>query len=155
MNNFYKKGISAVEVMVVLAVIVVLIAVVVPQFSKIREHQVLKAAVSDVLSALNKARAQTLASVDSSEYGVRFESDQVLIFKGTSFSAGSPDNQSVSFTSPASIVNVTLGGVSGTSGDVYFNRLYAVPSATGTVTISTGSYSKIITISASGLSSVN
>jgi formate-dependent phosphoribosylglycinamide formyltransferase (GAR transformylase) len=40
--------------------------------------------------------------------------------------------------------------VSSTSGDVYFNRLSGSPSTTGTVTIYSPSFSKVITISATG-----
>jgi hypothetical protein len=86
---------------------------------------------------------------------VHFQSDSVIIFKGKVFSAGAGDNETIGIITPASITNVTLGGTSGTSGDVYFNRLYGVPNVSGTVTISTTSLSKIITLSATGVVSVN
>jgi type IV fimbrial biogenesis protein FimT len=155
MNYFYQKGFTVIELLISIAVIGIITVIVVPQFTKIRENQVLKAAGEDVLSSLNKARSQTLASLDSSEYGVRFEANQVIIFKGTTYSAVSPDNVVVSVTSPASITNVTLGGVSGTTGNLYFNRIYGAPSTSGTITISTSSFTKTITISASGVFSVN
>jgi hypothetical protein len=120
-----------------------------------RENQALKNAVSDILSSLNKAQSQTLASVNSSSYGVHFQADKVIIFKGTVFSTGDANNETIGLTSPASISNVTLGGVSSTSGDMYFNRLSGAPSTTGTITVSTTSYSKIITVSATGVASSN
>ena len=155
MKNNYQQGFSAVEVMVVIAIIVVIIAVVLPQFARTKELQVLKNAVSDVLSSIDKARTQTLSSLDSSEYGVRFESDKVIIFKGMVYSSGSVNNETTDITSPANISNVTLNSASSSSGEMYFNRLSGSPSKTGTVTISTTNYSKIITISATGASSVN
>ena len=155
MKNFYKQGITALEIIIVLAVLAVVFAIVIPQFSKIRENQVLKSTTSDILSNLNKARAQTLASVNSSSYGVHFQSDKVIIFKGTVFSDGDANNETTNIIAPATISNVTLGGVSGNSGDVYFNRLSGLPNVTGTITSSTTSYSKIITISATGVASAN
>lgn len=155
MIKSYNKGISVIEILIVVIVLAILFTITSSEFFKFREGQVLKGATSDILSALNKARAETLGSVDSSEYGVHFESDQVIIFKGTTFSAGAGDNEVISITSPANISNVTLGGVSDTEGDVYFSRLYGAPSDTGTITISTSSISKIITISATGVVSVN
>ena len=155
MKNFYKQGITALEIIIVLAVLAVVFAIVIPQFSKIRENQVLKSTTSDILSNLNKARAQTLASVNSSSYGVHFQSDEVIIFKGTVFSDGDANNETTNIIAPATISNVTLGGVSGNSGDVYFNRLSGLPNVTGTITSSTTSYSKIITISATGVASAN
>jgi prepilin-type N-terminal cleavage/methylation domain-containing protein len=155
MKNTYKQGVTLLEIMIVLAIVVILIAVVVPQFSRMRENQVIKNAVADVVSTLSRARSSTLASIDSSEYGVHFQSDQVIIFKGTAYSPGDTDNEIINITSPASISNVTLGGVSATSGDVYFSRLSGAPSDTGTVTISSTNFSKIITISATGTASSN
>ena len=90
-----QSGIALVEILVVIAIIVLILLVVLPPFSSIKEGQVLDNAVENVISALNKARTQTLSSLDSSEYGVHFESDQILIFKGKVFSANDPDNESV------------------------------------------------------------
>lgn len=155
MRNFYHKGTTVIELTILLLVIGLMAAVIIPQFSKTRENQVLKSGVADVLSSINKARGVTLSSLNSSEYGVHFQSDKVIIFKGKVFSAVAPDNETINIITPASISNVTFGGVSGTSGDIYFNRLSGSPSTTGTITISTSSFSKIITISATGVASVN
>jgi Tfp pilus assembly protein FimT len=155
MRNTYKRGITIVELIIVLAVLGMIFMIIIPQFSAMRENQVLKGAVSDVLSSLDQAKSKTLASLDSSSYGVHLESDRVIIFKGTVFSANDINNETMSITAPASISNVTLAGVSGDSGDVFFNRLSGSPSATGTITVSIPSISKIITISATGGVSVN
>lgn len=143
------------EVLVIIAVIGILISVALPQFSKIKENQVLKNGVSDILSSIDKARSQTLASLNSSPYGVHFQSDRVIIFTGTTFSAGASGNETISIVTPASITNVAIGGVSGTTGTMYFNRLSGSPSPStvNTITISTSNFSKIITISATGVAS--
>ncbi len=155
MNNFFKKGMSIIEVLVVIAVLGILVLIVLPQFSTIKENQVFKNAVSDTLSTLNKAHSRTLASVDSSVYGVHFQSDKVIIFKGMVFSEAASDNEEINIVNPASITNVTLNGVSGNSGEMYFNRLSGTPNKIGTITISTPNYSKIITIFATGIASVD
>jgi len=152
MKNFYHKGITLVEVLIVIAIIGILAAIVFPQFSKIKKNQVLKNGVADTMSAINKARTQTLASLNSSEYGVHFQSDSVIIFKGKTFSSGATDNETIDIIPPATISVISLsGGVSG----VYFNRLNSTPSATGTVTITNSTLTKIITISATGIASTN
>src|SRR3989344_5808676 len=135
MKKTFQKGITIIEILVVLAVLGIIISVTLPQFSKMRENQVLKNAVADTLSSINKARGETLSSLNSSEYGVRFQSAQVIIFTGKVFSAGAGSNESINITPPASITNVTLNGSSGVSGDLYFNRLSGSPSKTGTITI--------------------
>ncbi|MEK7104452.1 MAG: prepilin-type N-terminal cleavage/methylation domain-containing protein [Patescibacteria group bacterium] len=155
MQKFFQKGITAMEILVVVSVIGILVLIALPQFSKMKENQVLKNTIGEVSSTLHNAQSQSLASVNSSEYGVRFQSNQIIIFTGKVFSSGASDNKIINITSPSSISNVTLNGVSASSGDLYFERLSGVPSKTGTITISTPSTSKIITISATGAVSVN
>ncbi|MFA6257078.1 MAG: prepilin-type N-terminal cleavage/methylation domain-containing protein [Candidatus Paceibacterota bacterium] len=152
-NNFHTRGLTIVEILVVLAVLGIILAVITPPFSKSREKQLVNTAVGDTLSSLSKARAETLASKDSSSYGVHFESGAVIIFKGTSYSAGAGDNEEISILAPANISNVTLGGTSGGSGDLYFKRISGEPNKAGTVTISSPEFSKIITITATGSAS--
>lgn len=154
-NKFYQKGITVLELLLTLSVLGVLVAVALPQFSGMKENQVLKNTLGDIVSALHNAQSQSLASVDSSEYGVHFQSDRLLIFKGKIFSMGSPDNKTINIISPANISNVTLAGVSSTEGDFYFERLSGIPSKAGTITVSTSSRSKIITISATGAVGIN
>ena len=155
MINRRKQGIAVMELLVVIAVLGLIFFIVIPQFSRTRELQVLKSGAGDILSSLDKARSQTLASLNSSQYGVHFQSDKVIIFKGTIFSAENPDNETINIVAPANISDVTLSGASGTSGDVYFNRLSGMPNQIGAITISTFSFTKIITISATGAASIN
>jgi prepilin-type N-terminal cleavage/methylation domain-containing protein len=155
MKNFYKRGLTVIELIVVVAVLGIIFSIVIPQFSKMRENQVLKSTLNDITSSLKKAQTETLASLDSSSYGVHLQSDKVIIFQGTVFSVGDANNEIINIISPASISDVTLAGVSGDSGDLYFNRLSGTPSKTGTITLTTPNFSKIITISVTGAISVN
>lgn len=149
------RGISAIELLIVLGIIVILAAIIIPQFGSTRQNQLLKSATIDILSTLDKARSQTLASVNSSEYGVHFQSDRVIIFTGTTYSSGAGSNETINIIAPASITNVTFGGVSSSSGDIYFNRISGAPSTTGTITVSNNAQTKTITISATGAASLN
>ncbi|MFA6177806.1 MAG: hypothetical protein WC694_02855 [Candidatus Paceibacterota bacterium] len=146
------RGISVIEILIIIAVLGIIFLIFIPQFSKLREMQVLKSGVGDILSSIDKARSETLASVDSSSYGVHFQSDKIIIFKGTVFSDSDVNNKTINITTPATISDITLGGG---GSDLYFNRLSGAPNTTGTVIVSTTSYSKTITISATGVASVN
>ncbi|HPS21418.1 MAG TPA: prepilin-type N-terminal cleavage/methylation domain-containing protein [Candidatus Paceibacterota bacterium] len=160
MKNFFininkkikSKGISVIEMLVVVAVIGILLAVVLPQFSGVKNAQVLNSAAQDVVSTLNKARSQTLASLDSSEYGVHFQSDKIVLFKGTSYSSSSSNNEDVNMISPATISNINF---TGSATNIYFSRLTGSPSASGTATISVGEKTKTITVSSTGIVSLN
>jgi prepilin-type N-terminal cleavage/methylation domain-containing protein len=151
MINF-KKGVSVIEVIVSLAILVILLAVTLPSFNTMRKNQVLKAAASEIFSALDKARSQTLSSISSSEYGVHFETSKIVIFKGTTYSSSDATNEEVLLTTPATITSISLtGGAS----DLYFNRLSGSPNKSGTITITNSSTTKVITISATGAVSMN
>ncbi|MFH1608744.1 MAG: prepilin-type N-terminal cleavage/methylation domain-containing protein [Patescibacteria group bacterium] len=162
MQNFYKKmnnnsqsGINLIEIIIVIAVIGIIVAVAVPQFLNIKKAQVLKNGAQDIFSTLNKARSQTLSSLDSSEYGVHFDSDEIVLFKGTSYSEESLDNENLEIISPATISTISL---TGGADDVYFSRLSGSPSASGSITVSLTTdpdSTKIITILSTGAISVN
>ncbi len=155
MKNFYKKGITLLEVLMAVAILGIIVSVALPQFSKIKENQVLQNTTQEILSALRQAQSQSLASVSLGEFGVHFQKDQIVIFKGQSFSAGAMDNNVIDIVSPANISNVTFSGLSSETGDIYFSRLSGVPNKNGTITVSTPSNSKTITLSATGTASVN
>jgi prepilin-type N-terminal cleavage/methylation domain-containing protein len=153
-KNFQqKKGLTIVEVLTAVAVLSILVVMVLPGFAKIKNIQALKSTTEDVISVLAEARSETLASLSSSSYGVHFQTDKVILFKGTTFSSGAGSNKITNIISPATISSINLNN-SGV--DVYFNRLSGLPSTTGTITVSlSGVTPKIITISLTGPASVN
>ena len=153
--NQLKNGFTAIEMLLVISILGGLFLLIEPQFSKIKELQVVKNTTGEIISSLNKARSDTLASLNSSAYGVHFQSNQVVIFTGSSYSSSASTNKIVTVSSPVRISGVVFGGVSASSGDVYFNRLTGTPSITGTITIASTNYSKIITLSATGIASSN
>ena len=153
--NFYKKGLTALEVLIAIAIIAILVALVLPNFSAMRKNQTLKNAAEDVASSLRTAKSQSLASINSSEYGVHFEETKIVIFKGKTYLQNSPDNITIDIIAPASISNVTLGGVSGNIGDVYFQKISGDPSLSGSVTVSIPNSSKTINLSAVGAVTIN
>jgi Tfp pilus assembly protein FimT len=152
MKFLNQKAFTLIETLIVIAVVILLVVIVWPRFSEIRANQVLKSGVEDVVSSLNKARSQTLASLNSSTYGVHFTSNSVTIFTGDVYSAGAGDNQVINIVSPASISDISL---TGGAVDIYFKRLTADPNVTGSITISNSSINKVISISATGIISVN
>ena len=151
MKNF-QKGINLIEVLIVIAIISVLVVVIIPKLNIFRTLQSLQNSTTDVFSVINTARTNTMSSLDSKQYGVHFANNQVIIFEGTTYSAGAGSNVITNISAPSSISTISLtGGVT----DVYFSRIYGAPNVNGTIILSADSYTKTITISPTGHISVN
>lgn len=130
MLNFYKikknklvSGFTLIEVLIVLVVIVIISSIVVLSLSKFRNEQALKNTTVDIVSLLNKARQNTLSSVNSTNYSVHFEEGKAVLFIGNKYEEDDPTNEEILFTS---VVNIpTIGGIniSGGGNEINFERL--------------------------------
>ncbi len=139
------------ETIIIVAVSIILFAIIVSAFSGFNKNQSLNSTSSEVVSVLNEARALTLASLDNKAYGVHFQSDKVILFKGSVFSSSDPDNKITTISSKISISNISLNGG---GDDIIFQRLTGKTDQDGTITlslVSDPSKSKTITVLVSGI----
>lgn len=144
------KGFSLLEILISIAVISVVSVLVVSGFSSFRESAQLNEAQSQILGNLRDARNRTLSSQKNTQYGVHFEASRIVLFSGSSYSAGSSLNEPHLFPPITRISSISFGGPI----DIVFARLTGAASASGTVTIesiSNTSKTKIITILSSGI----
>lgn len=164
MLNYFKinknKGFTLIELLIVLVVVVIISSIVVVSLSKFRNEQALKNTTIDIVSLLNKARQNTLSSINSTNYSVHFETNKVVLFTGSIYSSLEPTNEEVIFSSnvniPASGINIGGGGA-----DISFERLTGeVVNGTNSSTIvvslvGDSTKQKTITISKIGVISSN
>lgn len=157
-KNNYNKGIGIIEILISIAIMAVIAAVVVPSLSSFKNHQVLVNTAEDVVSLLNKARMETLASKNSNYYSVHFETNRAVLFTGGVFNSSDPNNYVVNFDSAVSIpssggINLTGGGA-----NVTFTRLTGDTNQNGNIVLqlnSDNNQKKIVTIKKTGVSSSN
>ena len=149
MKRSKENGITIVELLVVLGILALLLALIVPVFMTLKNNETLKGTSEYILSSIDQARSETLASVNTSSYCVHFQTNQIVVFKGTVYSSSDPNNEVIPVLSPAILSNLPS--------DFYFNRLTGEPnfSTPVTVTVSVSSSSKTITISPTGIASMN
>lgn len=142
-------GFTLIELLVVVAIAVFVAVLVVSNISGLRRSAALGQAVDETLGLLREARSKTLSSEGASGYGVRFEADRVILFRGGAYVAGHPDN--ITLTLPAGVA-ISAVNLTTTTASVAFERLTGASAATGTVTfLGAGNVEKRIEILASGL----
>ncbi len=153
-----NKGITVIEIIIVISIIVALSAIILPSLSSFRRERSLDNATQDIISMLNKARNDTVSSLNSMAYGVHFESDKVTYFQGPTFNSIASSNV-VLLLDPS--VNIpSTGGINlgGGGSDVIFTRLTGDTVNYGTIILqltSDATRQKTITISKTGAISSN
>lgn len=149
------RGFTLIELVVVIAISVLLVLVTISFFSSFRNSQVLQGETSQALSILNKAQSYTLNSKSDSEYGVRVNGDQLILFKGLAFASSSPTNEAYVLHSAVQISSTTL---SGGGNDIIFDRLTGDTSNDGSFVLSLKSdptQKNVISISKTGATAQN
>ena len=126
-------GFTLAETMMVVAIAVVVSAIVFFSFSAYGSTEAISKDQGRVVSVLEKARAMTLDSVNSSQYGVHFGTSTVTIFTGVTYNASDPSNIVTTLNSKVQVQNKVLNGG---GSDIIFNRLSGETNQFGTTTLS-------------------
>lgn len=145
-----NRGFSFMEIIIAVAVLVLIVGGVTASFSVFSKNRIIEATTSEILSELGEARSLTLASYDNTVYGVHIESNKITLFKGSTYSSVSSDNQVTTFSPRVSVSNIALFGG---GNDITFQRLTGKTTQYGTLTVSLvsdPSKTKVITIQESG-----
>jgi len=123
------KGFTLIEIVIVLIIASILFVLATSAFSRFNKNQALGGSADSVLSVLAKARNQTLAGKDLYAYGVRLETDRVILFRGTPYDPATSTNETVLLSDLAFITDIALAGG---GSDIYFERLSGKTSQSGT-----------------------
>lgn len=124
------RGFTVLEIIIVIGIFSVISALGIQPLLALKNKNALIRAAEEGASLLAEARARTLSSKNASRYGVRFAPDRTVLFRGDSFSANDPENETV-FLRPAilsPLVSLSGGGV-----DVIFKRLTGETDEYGTI----------------------
>jgi prepilin-type N-terminal cleavage/methylation domain-containing protein len=153
-----NKGFNLIEIMIVLAIFILIISLVLPSLINFRKEQALKNTAENIVSLLNKAKSDSIASLNSSQYGDFFENDKAIYFKGHTFLSGEPENQILNFE-PGTEVSIADGlNLENNSNQVVFPRLIGNVLGYGTIivnSISEPTKQKVISISKTGTISLD
>ena len=127
-----RKGITVVELIIVLAVAGIISLVAFSPLVRFRDNQVLVATTEQIVSLIYTARTNTSASKDAAQYGVHFESDRVVLFKGATFTEPNSNNKELALPPSIGISTISLNGG---GADIVFDRLVGTTAQFGTIVL--------------------
>jgi len=149
-----NQGFTFVEVLIAISVLIIISGLVASSFNFFKQQSALDGAAQEIIHALRLAQNKTLASEGDSNFGVYFEANVFVIFKGPTYSASSPDNTIYNLDPSLGISAVNFGGA---VAYVLFERLTGMTANYGSLVIeqvSDPSRNKTIYIDRSGIVSL-
>ena len=153
MKRIKNKGISLIEILIVVGLIAIISTIAVLNLSNFHNQQILINTTEDVVSLLNEARNDTISSKNSNTYGIHFQTDRAILFAGASFTSN-PSNKQINLDS-AVIIPISGGiNLNGGGSDIVFDRITGETTKYGTIIIrlvSKATSQKVVTISKIGV----
>jgi hypothetical protein len=131
------KGITLFEVITTIAIFTLLIA-----FLSYRERE-FDVHSKSIVQSLRRAQLQSMVGEKESSFGLYFEANYYILFKGNSYSGRDSAFDEV-FELPADFL------VSGIS-EIVFSKIKGIPSDTGDIILSSGNRSETISINEMGM----
>ena len=146
MKSFRKltrEGFTLLEILLCVAMIGIIAAVTAPLYNGMLTKNDLDIAATTLMQSYRRAQVLSQGMDRDTNWGVKVQSGSIVIFKGASYAARDTTLDESTTISP----NI---GVSGTATEIVFNKLSGTPQTTGSVTLTSGLNSKVITINAKG-----
>jgi len=153
-KNNRNSAFSIIEIIITIAVGLILFTIATSAFMGMRNRQALNTTVEQISSTIQNSQAKTLASKKSQNYGVRFETNRLVVFEGSAFTEPNATNKEIKFSNLAeiSIISLNDGGQ-----NMIFERLTGETNQYGAITVrvrNDASNAKTITIEKTGSVSV-
>ncbi len=129
MNKNNTRGVSVVELVIVITILSILSLIVLVGLKTFRENVDLESVTRNTLSTLQFAQTRTLASESDTVYGVHFENDRYVLFRGGTYDPSASTNETHLLPTTLEFVSWSLGG----GDDVIYQRVTGGAAQTGTI----------------------
>jgi len=130
MERQNQKALTLIEVLVVILVITILIGLAFISYRFFERGTELEVTAQNILVTLKLAQTKTLASEGASQYGVHFENDKYILFKGDTYQEGAVENKIYQLPKRLEIYDIDLAGE---GNDVIFQRISGHTQQNGTI----------------------
>jgi prepilin-type N-terminal cleavage/methylation domain-containing protein len=131
-----QRGFTALEILIVIAILGILVAVIFPPLINFRRSSVLNVETQEMVTLINKARLSSMSSKGDVQYGVHFATTSITIFQGATYVFGATGNEEHVFDPTVSIGTAGSIVVNGGGTDVLFQRITGATDQNATTTLS-------------------
>lgn len=150
-----RHGFTLIEMIATIAVLGIIVALSVTSFINFNKREALEQETGKIVALLSEARAQTMSAKGGSDYGVHFEAQKAVLFKGSVYNVGADTNRVQMLNSAVKISSIAFaqGG-----SDVVFKKLTGGSTKSGTITIVSvrdSTDTKTVTIATTGIAYSN
>lgn len=130
-----QEGVTFIELLVIIAILVVLLAVAVPAIYLFQRESDLNDKAEEIMNILRLAQNKTLASEGASQWGVYFSSStvphQYTLFQGEAYSARTTSSDEIyKLSKRVEFAKIELAG-----GEVVFNQIIGTTDQSGEISI--------------------
>ena len=130
------KSFTLIELLLVVGILIILIAIAVPNFRSFQKETVLNNSTEEIIATLRLAQSKTLASERASQWGVYFETvtqpHQHTLFKGENYAArDSSFDETHKLPSAVEIYGIDLNG----GNEAVFNRVTGTVNPSGSLSL--------------------
>lgn len=126
-------GFTLLELLTVIGIFTIIMSITFYFFGDLRKKEALEKDVASLTALVRDARLLSVASKDASPFGVHLESDKAVLFEGSSYSVGGPNEKIVAFSREVYMSSYSLNGG---GQDMIFARLIGDTESYGSITLS-------------------
>jgi prepilin-type N-terminal cleavage/methylation domain-containing protein len=152
-SSIQNKGLTLIEIIVVIAIFAILFAIGVAAMITSRNSASVTTTADAIAAKLEEQKLQAITGKNSLPYGVKFNSTSYVSFSGSPYNPADTNNKTIPVSGDITLTNT----IPGTDDAIIFARMTGTASATGTITVSKGTTSTLkatITVSTGGNISV-
>lgn len=143
MSRLGNNGFTLIELLLSVTVISIIAATSMPLFVTYQNQNEIHLKGQEITSMLRRAQLYARTSNDNSEWSVAIQSGAATLYKGTTYATRDVSLDETTVL-PASITPSGLSAVT-------FSKLTGIPTATGSITLSSDSHTRTISLNSVGM----
>jgi len=127
-----RRGFTALELLIVIAIMGVILATILPSFTNFRRSSLLNTESQELVSIINRARILSVSSKYDDQFGVHFEAGKVVLFQGDTYSPSATTNEEHVFDTAVILSPIVINGG---GSELLFEKITGATSQNATTTL--------------------